>query len=165
MFKLFGLGPWQVRLLPLLSGMAIFLIFSRLVYKYTKSDKYTLFFMLLFMSDRVINLSLHSGRMDMLSLFFVVLSMLIFERTLEWQGSVLPVSRCGIRRTASVCGLFDRSAHGCGCSTVRPAPVSLQARAPRFLLRQSDGVRHCCGIASDTLVFFRLWGSYRRVGG
>lgn len=90
--KLFGFGPWQIRLLPLLSGLAIFLIMSVLVYRYTKSDKYTLFFMLLFMSDRVINLSLHSGRMDMLSLFFVVLSILIFEKTLKWQGNILPVT-------------------------------------------------------------------------
>ena len=90
-FRLFGLGSWQVRLLPLLSGLAISLIFTYLVYKYTKSEKYALFFMLLFMSDRVINLSLHSGRMDMLSLLFVVLSMLIFERTLKWQGKVIPV--------------------------------------------------------------------------
>ncbi len=89
-FKLFGLGVWQVRLLPLLSGLAVFLIVARLVFKATRSEKYTLLFMLLFMSDRAINFDLHSGRMDMLSLLFVLLSVLLFERTLKWKGMVLP---------------------------------------------------------------------------
>jgi 4-amino-4-deoxy-L-arabinose transferase-like glycosyltransferase len=85
MFKLFGLGVWQVRILPLLSGLTIFLILSTLVFKVTRTAKYTLLFMLLFISDRAINFSLHSGRMDMVALLFVLLSILFFERTLKWQ--------------------------------------------------------------------------------
>ncbi len=86
MFKLFGLGVWQVRLLPLLAGLIVFMILSRLVFRVTRSEKYTTLFMLLFISDRAINFSLHSGRMDMLALLFVLLSILLFERTLKWQG-------------------------------------------------------------------------------
>lgn len=82
-FKLFGLGVWQVRLLPLLSGLAVFLILANLVSQATRSVKYTVFFMLLFISDRAINFSLHSGRPDMLALLFVLLSILLFEQTLK----------------------------------------------------------------------------------
>lgn len=89
--KLFGMGIWQIRLLPLLSGLAVFLIFARLVFKTTRSDKYTFLFMLLFISDRAINFDLHSGRMDMLAVLFVLLSILLFERMLKWKGMALPI--------------------------------------------------------------------------
>lgn len=88
-FKLFGLGLWQVRILPLLSGLTVFLILANLVFQATRSAKYTFLFMLLFISDRAINFSLHSGRMDMLALLFVLLSILLFERTLKWRGLAL----------------------------------------------------------------------------
>jgi len=90
-FGLFGLGVWQARILPLLSGLAIAMTFTYLVYRMTNSDKCSLLYLSFFVSDRVINFSLHSGRMDMLALFLVVFSLLLFERSLGWNGSFLPI--------------------------------------------------------------------------
>jgi 4-amino-4-deoxy-L-arabinose transferase-like glycosyltransferase len=86
MFKLCGLGIWQARLLPLLSGIALFLLFSRMIFRMSQSGKYTLLFMLLWISDRALNFNMHSGRMDMLAVLLTVLSMLLFERALKWKA-------------------------------------------------------------------------------
>lgn len=87
-FDLVGFGIWQVRLLPVLAGMLVFIIYSFLTYRYTCSYLMTLLFVLLFVTDRAVNFNLHSGRMEMPSLLLLSLSMIFFHFSMQMKRSM-----------------------------------------------------------------------------
>lgn len=89
--KILGFGMWQFRLLPILSGLAIFGLGVGFVIKKTASRLCALQFMLFFIFDRTINFYMHGARMDMTATAFVFGSILLFSRSLKLEQSTKAV--------------------------------------------------------------------------
>ncbi len=77
-FHCFGVGMWQFRWIGLLSAFVIFAILVKKLSKGT-SALYAFLFLILIATDRVVNFNMHSGRMDMLAMFFLLISVLLFS--------------------------------------------------------------------------------------
>lgn len=91
--KILGFGVWQFRLLSVLGALILIYIFLKQT-KTTTNFKYAILFIVLIITDRVVNFSLHSGRMDLFAVLLLVFAGLTIanKNTNRWiQGIVAGV--------------------------------------------------------------------------
>lgn len=81
--KTFGVGAFQFRIVECFFGLLCFVIFFR-INSFLKIPRiYIVPITALFMLDPFFNLGMHSGRMDLVALFFSLVSMLYYLRSRE----------------------------------------------------------------------------------
>ncbi len=73
--KLFGWGAFQFRIINLLFGLGTIFLSALILNKYTNKKRYLLPFITILLLDIMFFMNSHSGRMDCVALFFVILSL------------------------------------------------------------------------------------------
>jgi len=76
--SLFNFGIWQMRIVNLLLGLFVLYLTIKTFQKLNISTNLILWGLLLIITDSELSFSLHSGRMDMVALFFLFLAVYIF---------------------------------------------------------------------------------------
>lgn len=82
-FKLFGFGILQFRIINFLFGLLLILVFSSILRLYKTNTTIVLIIAVVFLFDPFLNLALHEGRMDLVTLTFMLISALLLLGSLE----------------------------------------------------------------------------------
>ncbi len=92
--KYFGLGPFQSRIIGLLSGLLIYLVIYLIGLREKKQSTAVLLVFIAFLLDVFFNASLHKGRNDTLALLLYLTSLYLFIKS--WQPNTLYLIFSGI---------------------------------------------------------------------